>query len=125
MIHLLNDKQTELLTNFMCCFIKPDKLNEITPGRLAQLQLDNKTNYLPDHAVFLVKHIQRNLPKTMAQEVIGTLIKASVKCAACLQRENDSKQRAFNHFASVDVYTRKTFPNCKTEDVYTRFAALF
>ena len=30
-----------------------------------------------------------------------------------------------NHFASVDVYTRKTFPNCKTEDVYTRFAALF
>ena len=31
----------------------------------------------------------------------------------------------FNHFASVDVYTCKTFPNCKTEDVYTRFAALF
>ena len=31
----------------------------------------------------------------------------------------------FNHFASVDVYTSKTFPNCKTEDVYTRFAALF
>ena len=30
-----------------------------------------------------------------------------------------------NHFASVDVYTRKTFPNCKTEDVYTRFVALF
>ena len=28
-----------------------------------------------------------------------------------------------NHFASVDVYTCKTFPNCKTEDVYTRFAA--
>ena len=28
-----------------------------------------------------------------------------------------------NHFASVDVYTRKTFPNCKTEDVYTRFAS--
>ena len=23
-----------------------------------------------------------------------------------------------NHFGSVDVYTRKTFPNCKTEDVY-------
>ena len=31
----------------------------------------------------------------------------------------------FNHFALVDVYTRKTFPDCKTEDVYTRFAALF
>ena len=30
-----------------------------------------------------------------------------------------------NHFPPVDVYTRKTFPNCKTEDVYTRFAALF
>ena len=27
-------------------------------------------------------------------------------------------QPNFNHFASVDVYTRKTFPNCKTEDVY-------
>ena len=26
-----------------------------------------------------------------------------------------------NHFTSDDVYTRKTFPNCKTEDVYTRF----
>ena len=24
----------------------------------------------------------------------------------------------FNHFTSVDVYTSKTFPNCKTEDVY-------
>ena len=23
----------------------------------------------------------------------------------------------FNHFASVDVYTSKTFPNCKTEDL--------
>ena len=31
----------------------------------------------------------------------------------------------YNHFASDDVYTHKTFPNCKTEDVYTRFAALF
>ena len=30
-----------------------------------------------------------------------------------------------NHFVSVDVYTRKTFPNRNTEDVYTRFAALF
>ena len=30
-----------------------------------------------------------------------------------------------NHFASVDVYTRKTFPNCKTDDVYARFPALF
>ena len=34
-------------------------------------------------------------------------------------------QNSFNHFASVDVYTRKAFPNCKTEDVYTRFSALF
>ena len=25
----------------------------------------------------------------------------------------------FNHFALDDVYTRKTSPNCKTEDVYT------
>ena len=28
---------------------------------------------------------------------------------------------SLNHFASVDVYTRKTFPNCKTEGVYTHF----
>ena len=33
--------------------------------------------------------------------------------------------RPLIHFASVDVYIRKTFPNCKTADVYTRFAALF
>ena len=103
---ILNDKWTDLLKKFLCCFIKPVKLHDITPRGLVQLQVDDKTNHLPDNTVFLVRYIQKNLPKTMAQEVTKTLVNAYVKCAQCLQKKMPVNNLLLRSISAIDSCCR-------------------
>ena len=114
MVHLLNDKQTELLQNFMCCFIRSEKLNGITPRTLIGLQVDDKKIHLPDDTMFLVKYIQRNLSAEFALEVIGKLKKAYIMCAKCLQRKMPVNNVLLRSISAID-------PRCRGHALTLRY----
>ncbi|XP_041459242.1 uncharacterized protein LOC121410920 [Lytechinus variegatus] len=87
MVHLLNDKETELLQDFLACFINSEKLKDATARTLIELKVEEPTNHLPDATIFLAKYIHKKLPASLAKEIIVKLKAGYVKCAQCLQRK--------------------------------------
>lgn len=102
MIHLLNDKQTELLTNFMSLFIKPEVLKDISSARLVQLEVYDDRNYLPESSVFLVRYINSNLQGAIARDMVLTLKKAYAKCGKCLQTKMPVNNGLLKSISAID-----------------------
>ncbi|KAL0978791.1 hypothetical protein UPYG_G00175240 [Umbra pygmaea] len=87
LVHKLHDKQLQVFTNFLACFVKSEHLNPM-PKSLATLDLDNKLLPVREMYVgreanrFRVAHPQHPLLKPFLEEVS----RAYITCARYLQK---------------------------------------
>ncbi|XP_071506624.1 uncharacterized protein [Diadema antillarum] len=106
MIHLLNDEQCDLLQKFLCCFMKPEKLQDISSMRLAKLQIDDTANHLDTNDIYLSRHIRKNLPSALVEEVTNKLLKAYIKCGTCLQKKMPLNNDLLKTVSAIDPCCR-------------------
>ena len=102
LIHKLNDKQQELLLDFLSCFIRPEVLKDITSASLVTLNLDDTSNHLPDKNVHLVSSITKGLPSDLANRLIGQLKEAYIKCGKKLQTKMPVNNRLLKCISAID-----------------------
>ncbi|XP_030828178.1 uncharacterized protein LOC115919185 [Strongylocentrotus purpuratus] len=102
LVHKLNDKQQDLLKDFLVCFIKPEILNT---QALHKVNVSEE-NILPDNAVFLVRYIKENLQGPAASELVNKLKTAYLKCGQTLQRKMPVNNKLLRCASAIDPACR-------------------
>lgn len=99
LIHKLNDKQQELLRDFLSCFIKPELLNN---QPLHTVDISEK-NMLPDSVIFLVSHINKYLKKS---DLVHKLKTGYLNCAKTLQSKMPVNNQLLKCASAIDPACR-------------------
>ena len=104
LIHKLNDKQQELLLDFLSCFIRPEVLRDISSRSLKQLDICDKANQLPQKDIHLVGNIMKGLHAPQANELIKQLREGYVKCGQKLQQRMPVNNKLLRCASAIDPH---------------------
>ena len=111
MIHVLNDKQIELISGFLSLFMKPEVLSNTR--NIQDVKLDEK-NHLKDSTIFLVDYIRKNLTGESANSMITTLKQAYVRCSQYLLLKMPINNALLKSLSALD-------PRCRGHSVSLKY----
>lgn len=66
MVHRLHDEQTDLFRHFLACFMRQEKLHDISASKLQKIKVDDPSMHLPSKDVFIgdaAERILEGLPR--------------------------------------------------------------
>lgn len=114
LIHLLNEKQCDLLKEFMGCFIKPELLSSASGKELVRVKVDNPENHLSKQNIFYgskVRSILKSFPSDPSvQSFQGKAIAAYINCAQVLQEKMPVNNKLFHYLSAIDPACKSTTP---------------
>ncbi len=111
MIHLLNDKQIELVSGFLTLFIKPEVI--ANAKNIQNVQLD-ECNHLPTKNIFLVNYINANMKGENAKTMIDTLKGAYVACSTYLLSKMPINNKLLKSISALD-------PRCQGHSITLKY----
>ena len=121
LVHMLNEKQTELLREFLACFIKPEVIvAQKTSKQLSELSTHDGKNRLPSKDMFVGTKASAIVKESSSknQNVVDSFLKATeaayINCAKKLQTKMPVNNKLLKSVAAVD-------PECRGHSVSQKY----
>lgn len=81
MVHRLHDEQTDLFRHFLACFMRQEKLHDISASKLQKIKVGDPSMHLPSKDVFIgdaAERILEGLPRHLSlRQVFRRRVKAA------------------------------------------------
>ncbi|XP_060084683.1 uncharacterized protein LOC132563943 [Ylistrum balloti] len=110
LVHILHDKQLELIREFLDCFIKPEKLQNITASRLAKLDLHSKDMHLKPVHMFMgvnaLRTVKENIKSYIVRSFLENLESAYVASGHVLKTKLPIGNSLLQSLSAIDPCAR-------------------